>query len=163
VGWAHRRPLHCDHFLIYCVSPPFLWKFHSFHFSYPHINQEWAQLEDPFLVSWDAVFKFYPGSFFFPWNSQIQYFSEGYRSINSIRAVRNRHSSLATEVTVLNSLETAGGRRSILLTVSSSTRLKSDRAESYIDFNEFWKQLHSHTGTFYKITVVMEDSVMTPW
>jgi hypothetical protein len=72
-------------------------------------------------------------------------FSEGYRSINSIRAVRNKHNSLATEVIVLNSLETAGGSRSELPTlVTSSTRLKSDRAESYIDFSEFWKELHSH-------------------
>ena len=75
-----------------------------------------------------------------PWPRWVfnDLFYEGYRSINSIRAVRNKHSSLATELIVRSSFENAGGSRSELLClVASSTLLKSDRAESYTDFNEF--------------------------
>lgn len=55
--------------------------------------------------------------------------------------MRNKHNSLATEVIVCSSLENAGGSRSELLSlVASSTRLKSNRTDSYIVFKEFWNR-----------------------
>jgi len=89
-------------------------------------------------------------------------FYEGYRSINSIRAVRNKHSSLATELIVRSSLENAGGSRSELLClVASSTLLKSDRAESYTDFNEFWNSdIEIKKYEMFTLSIAASDSAM---